>query len=156
MRGDHFWWGEAPEWSYNVNENAGWVHPSAWLCRSPCRAAICCVSSEISAPFDDPAAFNVRSKPKAATTLRPAARPANRPNMIRRLYSQQRLHRTCSTFGSLAPPKMGLAAPRVGPLPATLRLCSRSARPGVFDGPFLGLDLHHTRPIFQLEDLIAE
>ena len=52
------------------------------------------------------------------------------------------------SFGSLA-------LPEKGPL-LSLRLCRRSPRPGVFDGPFLGLDLHHTRPIFQLEDLIAE
>jgi hypothetical protein len=108
VKGDHFWSSEAPEWPYDVNEAAGWIDPSAWLRRSPCRAAICSVSSEISAPFDDPAASNLLGKPKAATTLRPAARSANRPKRIRRLYTHQRLHRTCGTFGSLALPKVRL------------------------------------------------
>ena len=53
-------------------------------------------------------------------------------------------------FGSLAPPRMGPL------LPAALWLRRRSSRPGVFDGAFLRLDLRHTRPVFELEDLVAE
>ncbi len=50
----------------------------------------------------------------------------------------------------------GASPHQSGSLAIFLRLRGRSPWPGIFDGPFLGLDLRHAGSVFELQDLIAQ